>query len=484
MSIARSGVGWMVARLGALGVTWLASLYFTRALVDPQATLGTYYAFETIVSFLVLLANGGLNGAIVKRVSEGEEPNAFATAGLLMSGALVLGVSLVALLASPWLIDFFGYGGLSVVFVVGSVVAYQVRDTLGALLTSNFNVGRSGVVEFVDATGQVSVQVGLIVAGFGAVALLSGYLVGSTLAALVAVGLVVWRFDFERPAKRHFRSLMEFARYSFANNFVQHFYDNIDIIVITVLLGKAATGVYGIGFRFSLILTIFYSAINRTSAPEISKHDAQDNEARIKEVLSDALVLGLLIGLPAFAGFVVLARPIIVTFYTGEFAAATLVAVVAVATRIPEGLRSSFGSVLSGMDRPDVGFRGGIILVATNLLLDVLLVPTVGVVGAIVASFVGMLLQCLYMGYHLAAILNLSVSDLPLKDVSREAVAAAFMAAIVYVMRMAVDPYSFVAILVLVGVGIITYFVTIFLVAPDIRSRLVAIFGDVAPTSV
>jgi O-antigen/teichoic acid export membrane protein len=89
MGIARSGIGWMIARFGALGVTWLASLYFTRALVDPQAALGTYYAFETIVSFLVLLANGGLNGAIIKRVSEGEEPEAFATGGLIASGALV-----------------------------------------------------------------------------------------------------------------------------------------------------------------------------------------------------------------------------------------------------------------------------------------------------------------------------------------------------------------------------------------------------------
>lgn len=481
MSISRSGVGWMVARLGALGVTWLASLYFTRAFVEPQATLGTYYAFETIVSFLVLVANGGLNGAIVKRVSEGEEPNAFASAGLLMSGGLVIGVSLLVLLASPWLIDFFGYGGLSVVLVVGSVVAYQVRDTLGALLTSNFNLGRSGVVEFVDATGQVSVQVGLIISGFGALALLAGYLVGSTLAALVAVGLVVWRFDFKRPGKRHFRSLIKFARYSFLNGFVQKFYDNVDIIIITMLLGKASTGVYGIGFRFSLLLTVFYSAINRTSAPEISKHDSRDNVERIKEILSDAIVLWLLIGLPAFIGFTVLARPIIVTFYTGEFAAATVVAIWAVATRIPEGLRSSFGAILSGIDRPDIGFRGGVILMVTNFGLDLVLVPTVGVIGAVIASFIGMIFQLSYMCFHLINILDLQRQDFPFTDVAFEIGAALLMGGAVYFARAIISPSTYLEVFALVSFGFLIYFGVVLLIASRIRSRIFAIAGDVSP---
>lgn len=481
MGIARSGIGWMIARFGALGVTWLASLYFTRALVDPQATLGTYYAFETIVSFLVLLANGGLNGAIVKRVSEGEESEAFATAGLIASGALVGIFCIGVVVSSPWLIDFFGHGGLSVAILVGTLISYQARDTLGALLTSNFQIGQSGAIKFVDSLGQVGVQVALISVGFGSLALMTGYAAGSIAAAVVAVFLVVRKFDWVWPSRRHFHSLYEFARYSFLNNFVQKFYDNIDIIVIMAVLGKSATGVYGIGFRFSMILTVVYSAINQASNPEISKHDAQGDQGRIKEVLSDALVLGLLIGLPAFAGFVVLARPIIVTFYTEEFAAATIVAIIAVATRIPEGLRSSFGSVLAGMDRPDVAFRGGVILITTNIVLDLFFVPTIGVVGAVVASFVGMSLQCLYMGYYLSNLLDLSTSDLPIGDLSREMLAAVLMAGVVYAVRSFVDPYSFVTILALVGLGVVVYFATVLLVAPAIRNRVVAILEDVIP---
>lgn len=479
MGIARSGVGWMITRFGALAITWGATLYFTRALTDPQATLGTYYAFETIVSFTVLLANGGLNSAIVKRVSEGEEGPEFATAGLIFSGLLVITACFGVILATPLLTDFFGFGGLSVLVLVITLLAYQAKDTLGALLTSNFQLGRSGIVNFANATGQVSVQVALISAGFGTLALVTGYMFGTVAAAVVAVGLVARKFEWRRPSIRHFRSLYEFAKYSFLNGFVQKFYDNVDIIVITILLGEAATGVYGIGFRFSLLLTVFYTAINQAINPEISKHEVEGDLERVKEVFSDAIVLGLLFGLPAFAGFVVLARPIIVTFYTAEFASATLVAIVAVATRVPEGLRSSFGSVLSGLDRPDIGLYGGIILMSTNLILDLILVPTIGIIGAVVASFVGMVLQLSYMGYHLIDILELSSGDFPIYDVLLEAIAAVVMATTVHYAQLILEPDSFISVITLVTLGVGVYFSTILTVAPDIRSRLLGIFEDI-----
>lgn len=483
MGIARSGIGWMIGRFGALMISWLASLYFTRALTDPQATLGTFYAFETAVSFIVLLANGGLNSAIVKRVSEGEEAPEFATAGLLMSGALVVSLSIIIVLATPLLTDFFGYGGLSVVLLVGTLLAYQVRDTLNALLTSNFQLGRTGLVDFANAVGQVSIQVFLISAGFGALALMAGYMVGTVVAAGVAIVLVARRLELTWPSKRHFQSLVDFARFSFLNGFAQKFYDNVDIIIITALLGKSATGVYGIGFRFSLLLTVFYTAINRTSDPEISKHHGQGNYDRIKEVLSDAIVLGLLIGLPAFTGFFVLARPIITTFYTQEFAAATLVAVAAVATRIPEGLRSSFSSVLAGVDRPDIVFRGGVILMFVNLTLDLLLVPQVGIIGAVFASFIGMVSQLLYMGNYLSEIINFGLDDIPLKDISLEATAATLMAAIIFAIQSIFEPTSIVRIFILVLLGVLVYLTILLLIAPDIRSRITGITSDLVKIS-
>lgn len=482
MGIALSGIGWLIARVGTLAITWAASLYFVRALVNPQGTLGTFYVFETIISFLVLFSNGGLNAAIVKRVSEGEAAARYAGAGILLSVALLLFFTVGVVIAAPLLVQFFGFAGISVILVVGTMLAYQMKDTSNAILSGQFKVGRSGLVDFINGTSQVLFQVSLVGLGFGALALMAGYMAGTIVAGLVAAGLVLRRIRPAKPTREDLESVIDFARYSFLNNFVQKFYDNIDIIVITVLIGKAATGVYGIGFRFSLIIVVFYSAINRVSFPEISQHSSAGNVARVKEVLSDSLVLGLLIGLPALAGFVVMARPIIVTFYTGTFAAATGVAIGAVATRVPEGLRSSFDTVLNSIDRPDIAFRGGLILLIANLVLDLVLVPTIGIVGAVVASFIGITLQFLYLFRHVVTILDLSAGDFPLKDIGIETLAAAVMAGAVYWLREVVGPSTAVEVFGLVGVGVMVYFGIVLTIGHGIRIRIVAILQDMVPS--
>ncbi|WP_148416284.1 lipopolysaccharide biosynthesis protein [Haloferax sp. KTX1] len=481
MGTARSGIGWLVAQMGSLVVAWFASVYFARALADPQTALGTFYAFETGVAFLILLGNGGLNEAIVKRASEGDEAKEFASAGILLSLSLVVCLSLLVVIASPLIIDFFDFGGLSVIILLLTLFAYQARDTMNALLASDFQVGRTGGVNFLNSVGQVLVQISLVSIGFGAVALMIGYSAGAILAAILAIFLVSKRFIFVRPSKYHFQSLIKFARYSFLNNFVQKFYDNIDIIIITILVGRAATGIYGIGFRFSLPVMVVSSAISRSVMPEISKQDTEGNLERIRVILADSIVLGLFFGLPALAGFAVLARPTIVTFYTAEFASATLVALGAVATRIPEGLRSTASTVLSSMDRPDITFRGGAILMTVNLVLDLLLVPTIGIIGAVAASFIGMSLQLLYLSYHLFDVVEISYSELPSQEVGAEAVASIVMASVVYGAKTTVSDMSYIVLIGLVLLGIISYLLVVFLISGGVRRRVVGVARVLVP---
>lgn len=481
MGIARSGVGWLLTRFGSLAVTWGASLFFARAFADPQSAMGNFYTFETAVSLLVLLANGGLNAAIVKRVSETDDGPAYAAAGLLLSVGFVAVVVCGALLATPVFTDTFGLGGLSVWLAVVAVVAYQVKDTLNAVLAGAFNVGRAGGVDLVLSVGQVGTQVGLLLVGVGTASLLLGFTVGLVLAALAAVVVAARRIKLARPSREQFVRLLTFARYSFLNSFTQKFYDNIDILVITWFLGTKQTGIYGIGFRFSLVVVAVYTAINRASDPEVSNHHDRGNHDRIVEVMADSLLYGLMFGLPALAGFLALARPLIVTFYTEQFAAATVVAALAVASRIPEGARSTFTTVLRGMDRPDTVFRGGAILIVTNAVLDLVLVPTVGIVGAVVASLVGMCLQFLYYVVHVRAVLPVSATDLPLREGVTVAGAATTTGVVVFLVRRAVGFPTVLELLGLVGLGVLVYFGQVITVSASLRKRLWYIAADVVP---
>jgi len=482
MGVARSGIGWFVASVLALGASWLAAVYFTRALVDPQATLGKFYLFETVVSFLSLLANAGTNAAITKRVSAAAdvvERDQFVGAGLVVS-AVLLGIGLVvAVGALPLYPRYFEEGIVVGLFVIALATARQVRTTATAILQGVSKVGRTGAIGLVDAAGRAVAQVALVFLGAGFVGLMAGSVIGSGIAAVVGVAMV--RVGVSRPTREQVWSVVAFAKNAVVSGFTTKFYDNIDIVVITSILGFDDTGVYGIGYRFALPIQVFSGAISSAIFPELSEQISEQNTARAEEVFTDALVFSTLLAIPATVGVAVLAEPLIVTVYTPEFAGAALVATVGVGIQIPHGVQSVFNTTLNALDRPDVPARGGFILVGVNLVLDLLLVPTVGIVGAIVASLLGITAAATYLGYHALAELGLGWRALPLRQFGAELGAALVMGGVVYWLRVALPLRVIPTLAVAIPTGVVVYFLVVVGGSAGIRERLFGIAGDVLP---
>jgi O-antigen/teichoic acid export membrane protein len=454
-------------------------MYFARALPDATTTLGQFYLFETIVSFAVILASGAFPAAATKRISEGEDQAEYAGAVVLTSTTLATATTVLLLLLSPLIVSQFQQGTVVLLFIIGLVWAMQVEAVATAILQGLSKVGRTGGIGMLENASRAVAQGVLVFFGLGLLGLAGGAFAGTALAALVAVAIL--NADIGLPNREHIIDLFEYARYAFISGLTTKFYNNVDIIIITTFLGASATGIYGIGFRFSLLLTIFTGAVSRSSLPEISRHATAGDTERVEEILADAFIYATLFAVPAFAGMLVIAKPLIVTFYTGEFAGAATVALVAVAIQIPDGLRSVFSSTLNAVDRPDVPMRGGIILITANLLLDLALVPTIGVLGAVVASFIGITLSTVYLGWQLLTELNLTIGVLPFQPLLQEAVAAAVMAGIVFLARQKLSMGVIPKLLVLITVGVLVYFGVVLLISPSIRRRLSGIADDVVP---
>jgi O-antigen/teichoic acid export membrane protein len=486
MGIARSGIGWFIAKVLALSSSWAASIYFARALSNPAATLGQFYVFETVISFFMLAASSGINGAIGKRVSEREESEAYVVAGVALSGITIVAATVLVALASPLLISYFGYGGLGVLFVIGMLWALQVRNTASAILEGYSLVGRSGGIGLFDTASRVVLQVGFVSLGFGLFGLMGGAFAGASLASVIATILLV--LGVPLPSRSEIRGLFDrqymfnlvsYAKYQVLSGFATKFYDNIDIIVITTFIGSSATGVYGIGFRFSLMLSIVYGAVTTSSVPEISLHSSNDNMARVETILTDAIIFATLLAIPATVGMFVIAEPLIVTVYTPEFRDAATIATIAIGIQIPNGLRSVFSSTMNAVDRPDITFRAGIILIAVNGVLDLLLVPTIGIVGAVIASLIGICLAALYLGYHLFRELELPFTVLPVRAVLAETGAALLMGVVVWRLKETISMPVIQLLILLILIGTVTYFIILLTISSGIRSRIFGIVSDI-----
>jgi putative peptidoglycan lipid II flippase len=180
----------------------------------------------------------------------------------------------------------------------------------------------------------------------------------------------------------------------------------INVFVNTVLATGEGTGaVSWLDFAFRLMylpIGLFGVSIATAATPAISRMVAEQDFARIRSTLANALGLMLFLNLPATIGLIVLARPIVaVIFEHGNFTAADTVATAAALQLYAIGLIGySIVRIISptfyavGRSRIPVMISAGSVIV--NIILNVSLVQVLGYRG-------------LALGTSITAIVNASL---------------------------------------------------------------------------
>ena len=186
----------------------------------------------------------------------------------------------------------------------------------------------------------------------------------------------------------------------------------INVLVNSVLATGEGTGaVTWLEFAFRLMylpIGLFGVSIATAATPAISRMVAENDFVRIRSTLANALGLMMFLNVPATAGLIILARPIIaVIFEHGEFKAADTVATAAALQLYAIGLVGySIVRIISPTfyalqrSRVPVMVSAGSVLV--NVLLNLALVRAMGYRG-------------LALGTSISAILNASVQLLLLR---------------------------------------------------------------------
>ncbi|MFB6218761.1 MAG: oligosaccharide flippase family protein, partial [Halobacteriaceae archaeon] len=362
-------------------------------------------------------------------------------------------------------------------FLLAAIAGTALGNVASAGLMGLSRVASAGFVDFVDVLAGTVVKVVLVFYGFGLLALVTGGTVGSIIGAVIAVVLVP--IGVSTPSRSHFRDLYTYARYTFVSGATGRFYDNVDILVIGAFLSSSAVGIYTLPYRFSFVITIFSRAITSVLLPSVSQLASEEQYERVSQVASDGIIYSTMLAIPATVGMVLLSRQIIVTLFTPAFAEGASVAVLLVALQIPNGLREVFQTVLGGLDRPEFGMRAGVILITANGILDLVLVPNIGIIGAAIGSFVGVTLATVYLGYQIRTVPELSDDIFPFRQISEEVVAAAVMGVIVLWMWNTVGMPQLQRLIVVVSAAIVSYSSVLVGISPGIRNRIRGILRDV-----
>ena len=474
MKIGQTSVVVFVSKVVGSALGFLSTLYFAREL--GAEVLGVYALVLTVVAWLILVADLGIGQALIKRVSEGEEQEAYLGAAVVLVVLLTAGISVLVVLGRPLLESYVGkfdqYVALSVVWVVvGLIVAKLCYRTTVRILKGERKVHISELLDPLKIGGQSLLQVGLVVAGYGLLGMLVGAILGAVLVGVL--GLVWVSIRPARPAGRHFRSLYDYAKFSWLGNLKARAFNEVDILLLGVFVPTSLVGVYSVVWSLSKFLDLFGTAIRATLFPELSRTSAQESKQAAAGMITDSLAYTGLIAIPGLVGGIILGDRLLM-LYGEKFVKGTAVLGLLILAVLIFSYQKQLMGALNGLDRPDLAFRVNAVFIALNAGLNLVLISQFGIEGAAVASVLSTTVSLGLAYYMLSQLISF---DMPLAELARQWFAALVMGGVVLAGRSFVESTELVgsnAIIVvsLVGLGAGVYFLTLLVISTEFRATV------------
>jgi O-antigen/teichoic acid export membrane protein len=474
MKIGQTSLVVFVSKVVGSALGFLSTLYFARTL--GAEVLGVYALVLTVVAWLILVADLGVGQALIKRISEGTEQGAHTTAAVALVLALTTLISAVVLLGRPllesYIAEFDQYVALSVVwFVVGFILAKLFYRITVQMLKGERKVHIAGLLDPTKIGVQSLIQVVLVVLGFGLFGMLVGGIVGAVLAG--AIGQVRVGLRPVRPARRHFRSLFNYAKFSWLGNLKARAFNEVDILLLGVFVQTSLVGVYSVAWSLSKFLDLFGTAIRSTLFPELSRTSTRESRQAAAGMVEDALAYTGLIAIPGLVGGILLGDRLLM-LYGEEFTDGSAVLGLLILAVLVFSYQKQLMGGLNGLDRPDLAFRVNVAFILLNAGLNLGLIRLYGIEGAAVATVLSTTTS-LGLAYYMLS--QLITFRLPYSELSRQVVAALAMGVVVFGARRLLSSNGMVnnnAIIVvsLVGLGAGVYFLTLLVISTEFRATV------------
>jgi len=444
---------------------FIATILFARLL--GAEVLGRYYLLLSLVAWLSLLGSIGIGSAITKRVSEGADIGEYKLAGGLTIG-FIGAVIIVGLLlfqdsiTSSFEVDRIGF--VIVLLAVGLLGSY-----VDAMLNGAHMVHIAAVLKVARRIARTVLQVGGVLLGFGLTALVMGYALGGLV--LVIAGLYFLGGPYHLPRKNHFERLVDYAKYAWMGRLEGKTFQQADVIILGLFVPSSLVGVYGITWNIANFLIIFSTSISGALFPELSKLSVDDRDQQVASLVEDALSYTGLVTIPGLVGGLLLSNRIL-RIYGDEFVQGAQVLGLLILSVLFYGYQKQFTNALGGIDRPKAAFKVNGILIASNVTLNVVLVYSIGMIGAALASALSSFLSLIGGYYILGRHLDFGV---PVAEIARQIGATVAMGALITVLSGALaranEPFpNEITTTALIVLGAATYFLVLVSISSQFRT--------------
>jgi O-antigen/teichoic acid export membrane protein len=403
--------------------------------------LGAFVFAIAYLGFVMVVVDLGLDRYILRAIAR-DRTSAHHLFFNVIALKLVLALPMFAFsLLALHLVGYDAQAQATTLALTLGVLSDSIARTQAAIFSAHERGGPPSVADAFQRICSAGLGIAALEAGYGVVGVALSYSAGSFIG--VVVGFALLSRSIGMPARavshRRWRNLASASVPFAAQDIFSVMLARMDTLILSVIATQAAVGRYGAAYRlFESTFFITYALVGSFSAMYAYLGPGSDPPLRF--VFQRSLKLALILLMPAAVAFAVLAGPICKLIYGAAFAAAEPLRVLAPGV-ILMGLVTLSISLLVSREHP----RRMVFLTATmaglNIVLNLILIPLYGDVGAAAAMLVTMVVYAVWvlrmanravggirlpatLAGALAAGLAMTLISLPLRDSLLAALAA------------------------------------------------------------
>lgn len=285
-------------------------------------------------------------------------------------------------------------------------IAFGTLTLFGRTILQGFEaIQASALLHATDRGTRVIFAVGFVLLGYGAVGALAGYIVATVVTSVGGLGYIYLREyrgqirgSIEQGLRRR---ISEYTIPLTATSTANVLDKRVDTILVGFFIGPVGVAYYTLGKQITQFVETPASALGFTISPTYGSLKANDEVDKASRLFETAFVNLLLIYIPVAVGLILVAEPTIQLFFGTEYLGAVPVLQV---LAIYAALQSIGHIIDNGLDfLGHAKFRAiakGVTGVM-NVVLNIILIPLIGVVGAAIATVITASLYRLLNGYIL-----------------------------------------------------------------------------------
>ena len=358
---------------------YVGLFFIARFMTNGQYNYGVVafaISFVGIFGFITSI----FDSAHVKRISEGKDEDR--CLGTYISLKTVVTIALIAVVFISlffWknILDRGFQSPLHETIIYIALLFFTIKQ-IGRIGVQTFvgkgMIAKAELLKFMDQSVPTIFIIFFALTGGEAIELASTYLIGGLLMAILAIFLLK-DFKIKKPDMKTIRSYWTFGLPSFVSSWVGQLGNKVDGVLVQLFWGSTNVANYAAGTKMAGIITGISIAVSQVMFPTISKHHAELDWKKIKEVVQKSSRYLSLFTSPVIIFILFFPGDMIHILLKDSWLPAVPVVRILSINAFFIVYSTPFRNIFGGINKPKLGAKISVFGNTINVALNIILIP-------------------------------------------------------------------------------------------------------------